>query len=257
MPKLPGLKAALNGDFRIGFHNDCFLASRTDVGTYSENATERAGQQRYAADLSALAPFGGETCNPADEADPTPRTACSSILSEGARYHLTYLNDDYYRPLFHNKWIKNGCIAEVQRSIGYRISLVGVTHPNRVVRGTPFALSVVIRNSGWARLYNLRPLEVVQRNRMTGAVRRIEVPGADPRRWLPGTSVPMLLKINLPIDLATGTYEVWLALPDGDRRLRGDSRYAIRPANRDDAAKGQKWNARLGAFATGTTTQVR
>jgi Domain of unknown function (DUF4874) len=33
------------GDTRMGFHNDCFLASDTDVGTYSGNASTRATQR--------------------------------------------------------------------------------------------------------------------------------------------------------------------------------------------------------------------
>ena len=60
---------------RIGVHNDCFLASTTDVGTYSENASTRARERDYVAAVSAVTPFGGETCNPADEPNPAPRTS--------------------------------------------------------------------------------------------------------------------------------------------------------------------------------------
>lgn len=92
-PNLPGLDSALGGGFRMGFHNDCFLASATDVGTYDEAAQQRASEQNYIAALGDLAVFGGEACNPADEAGATPRTACADILSEGAHYNLTYLNE--------------------------------------------------------------------------------------------------------------------------------------------------------------------
>lgn len=50
-----------SGQARIGLHNDCFLASATDVGTYSEDAATRALQRDYVAAVSQTAPFGGET----------------------------------------------------------------------------------------------------------------------------------------------------------------------------------------------------
>jgi hypothetical protein len=114
-----------------------------------------------------------------------------------------------------------------------------------------------MRNSGWARLYNPRSVEIVLRHPVTGAVRRIKAEGVDPRRWLLEANAAEVLTINLPTDMVAGTYEVWLALPDADSRLTGDSRYAIRLANGDDAAKGQKWDGRLGAFAIGTSVDVR
>ena len=256
-PALPGLEAALSGQYRIGFHSDCFLASKTDVGTYSEDPAKRVVEQRYAAALSALAPFGGETCNPADEADPTPRPTCRDIVAEGARYHLSYLNTAYYRRLFHENWIKDGCMADVERRMGYRFSLISLTHPANARRGTALPVTLVVRNSGWARLYNPRAIEIVLRQQGSDTVRRIKAEGADPRRWLPGTETGGSLAIALPADLATGHYDVLLALPDADHRLAGDSRYAIRPANGEDAAKRQKWDAKLGTFATGTTLEVR
>ncbi len=256
-PTLPSLEAALTGSYRIGFHNDCFMASSTDVGTYDENATVRAGQQQYTGALGDLAPFGGETCNPADEANPTPRTTCAEILSEGAHYNLTYLNDSYYRPLFHNNWISNGCMAQVQRSMGYRFGLVSLTHPASATKGGAIAVSGVVRNSGWARLYNPRPVEIVLRHSASGTVRRFEAIGVDPRRWLPGADATIAATLTVPTDLAAGVYQVWLALPDADGRLKSDVRYSIRLANADDAAKGQKWDSTLGAFATGTKVEVR
>jgi len=255
-PRLPGLDAALDGSFRIGFHNDCFLASDTDVGTYDEDADVRAGQRRYNDAQGDLAPFGGETCNPADDPDPRPRAACADILQEGARYNLTYLNDGYYRRLFHDNWRKQGCLDEVRRRMGYRLALVSVSQPVAAARGGALSLFVVVRNSGWARLYNARPVEILLRDRETGAVRRLEARGADPRRWLPGTETRETLTVTLPQNVL-GAQEVWLALPDAGPRLRHDPRFAIRPANADVPARGQGWDPMLGAFSLGAVLEVR
>lgn len=255
-PKLPGLDAALDGAFRIGFHNDCFLASDTDVGTYDEAANPRERQRQYADEQGDLAPFGGETCNPADDPNPRPRTACADILGEGERYNLTYLNDGYYRRLFHDKWRKQGCIDEVRRRMGYRFALVRVSHPAAVAPGGVLSVSIVVRNSGWARLYNPRPVEILLRDRQSGAVRRLEARGADPRRWLPGAETNQTLLVTLPNDLL-GLQEVWLALPDAGPRLKNDPRFAIRPANADNGETGQRWDESRGAFMLGTVVDVR
>lgn len=256
-PTLPSLQTALQGGYRVGVHNDCFLASTTDVGTYDENATTREAQRAYVARVGELAPFGGETCNPADEASPTPRTSCDDILSEGARYKLTYLNDDYYRDLFHAKWVQNGCMPEVQRKMGYRLQWLTASHAGAVSRGQNLSLSVTVRNTGWARVYNPRGLQVLLRHRTSGSVRRLEATGADPRAWVPGTDHALALSVQVPSDLAVGSYDLLLALPDGDSRLAADTRYAIRPANADNTALGQRWEASLGAFALGTQIEVR
>lgn len=255
-PKLPGLDAALNGAFRIGFHNDCFLASDTDVGTYDDEANPRERQRQYADEQGDLAPFGGETCNPADDPKPRPRTACADILGEGARYNLTYLNDGYYRRLFHDNWRKQGCLDAVRRRMGYRFALVRVSHPAAIERGGALSVSIVVRNAGWARLYNPRPVEILLRDQKSGAVRRLKARGADPRRWLPGAETTETLVVALPNDLL-GVQEVWLALPDASLRLKDDPRFAIRLANADHGETGQRWDESRGAFALGTVVDVR
>lgn len=256
-PNPPGVTTALKDNFRIGFHNDCFLASQTDVGTYSEDPATRAQEQQFTDALGDAGPFGGETCNPADDPGAIPRTACADILAEGARYNLTYLNDGYYRRLFHDNWTKGGCMTEVRSHMGYRLALVSVAHAKTAARGSDLLISIVIRNSGWARLYNARPVEIILRDPVSGDLRRLEANGADPRRWLPGADTTETLKISLPADLPAGTREVWLALPDADSRIQADPRFAIRLANADNAAKGQTWDADLGAFALGTTLDIR
>ncbi|MES1157111.1 MAG: DUF4832 domain-containing protein [Alphaproteobacteria bacterium] len=248
-PTLPPLQAALSGQFRIGFHNDCFLASADDVGTYRSDA-ERA----YTDALGELSPFGGETC--ASGAD-DQRTSCDAILSEGARYNLTYLNDSYYRRAFHENWIAQGCMPEVERSMGYRFAFVRADHASYAARGGVFSVSIVVRNSGWARLYNPRPVEVMFRDPVTGAARRVRATGGDPRRWLPGQKVDATLAVRIPADLRRGSQEVWLALPDMDSRISGDPRFSIRPANADDVAKAQTWDPALGAFALGARVDIR
>lgn len=250
----PQLPAAAT--FRIGFHNDCFLASQTDVGTFSEDAATRAGEQDYVDRLGDVAPFGGETCNPADDPGAAPRTGCSDILREGARYNLTYLNADYYRRMFHDAWIAGGCQDEVTAKMGYRLRLLDITHGKRAVPGDKFQLSLTIRNDGWARPTNPRGVMVLFRNRRGGAVLRLPASGTDLRQWRPGETLSVPLNLTLPRGLAPGAYDLLIAFPDASQRLGDDPRYSIRPANADDSVKTQGWDAALGAFRTGTSVQL-
>lgn len=253
----PPSPAARIGMVRTGFHNDCFLASQTDVGTYSEDAGARAQAQAHMAALTAVAPFGGETCNPADDPGAKARTDCADILREGARYHLTYLNTAYYRRLFHDRWAKQGCIDTAARSMGYRFTLTKVSMENSGRAGAPWRMTLALRNDGWARLYNPRPLEVVLLPRDGDPPIRIPVPSADPRNWLPGEPVEQSVALTLPSTLKTGHYAVALALPDGSAALRDDPRYAIRFVNADRPKGGQRWVPEFGVFQTGLSIAVR
>ncbi|TGX52549.1 DUF4832 domain-containing protein [Sphingomonas gei] len=255
-PNLPGVAASIADGFRIGFHNDCFLASQTDVGTFSEDAKVRGAEQDYLDRLGDLAPFGGETCNPADDPGAAPRTTCADILREGAAYNLTYLNADYYRKLFHDSWKAGGCSDEVAARMGYRLRLLDIAHDRQMAPGGKLRMTLKIRNDGWARPYNPRRLVILLRDRRSQAVFRLPAAGIDPRQWQPGMTLSLPLDIALPRPLKRGSYDVLVALPDLSPRLAADPRYAIRPANADDPTTGQGWDAALGAFRTGTSVRT-
>jgi hypothetical protein len=242
---------------RIGVHNDCFMASETDVGTYSEDAASRLRERDYVASLSTVAPFGGETCNPADAVNPTPRTNCDDILREGRQFGLTYLNDSYYRDLFHQRWEAQGCIAEVRRSMGYRFELMKLRHSSAVLAGQSGDLTLILRNNGWARAFNPRGVQILLKHQSTGAVVRMALASIDPRAWLPGSTSSVTASFAVPGGTPAGAYDVLLALPDGAASLERDVRYSVRPANADDASKSQGWDERLGAFRAGTTLSIR
>lgn len=242
---------------RIGVHNDCFLASNTDVGTYSEDANTRRRERDYVVALANIAPFGAETCNPADEMAPTPRADCGDILREGRQFGLTYLNDSYYRKLFHDRWQAQGCMAQVKRSMGYRFELLTLRHSAVVAAGGTGQLALTVRNRGWARAFNPRAVQLVLRERAGGAVVRIALASVDPRAWLPERTSKAEVRFEVPGGTRGGVYDVLLALPDGAASLAGDARYSVRLANADDACKAQGWDVALGAFRTGTTLRIR
>ncbi|BBE71551.1 DUF4832 domain-containing protein [Oharaeibacter diazotrophicus] len=232
---------------RIGVHNDCFLASDIDVGTYSDDPVVRARQRRFVAKQSATTIFGGETCEP--DKDATPRMTCNDILREGATFHVVTLGRDYYPP-FHDAWRAGGCFDKVERSLGYRLVLTTASAPAKLKRGAAFAVSIGLRNDGWSRVPNPRRLVVTLVHRQTGFTHTV-VDG-DAQSVLPKSPARIFNgRTKLPADAPAGAYDVVVAAPDPAVLLAGDPRYAVRFANADRPARGQRWDAVEGHFVTG------
>ncbi len=239
---------------RASAHNDCFLSSDDDVGTYSDNKTVGDQQRAYIKALTDFTPFGGETCDagPASE----QRRSCSAILAEGRDYHLTFLNVSYYQA-FHTRWKSEGCYDEVARTMGYRFQLDRVTHPLAVARGGSALVQVELRNLGWARIWSARKLTVTLRHLTTGA--ELSASAGDLRTLPPQakSSTAIQVPVAIPAGAATGEHEVLLSIPDIHATTAADIRYAVRPANEDAPAKDQAWEPGTGRFAVGTRLEVR
>lgn len=248
----PANEITTGAQARIGLHNDCFLADDTDVGTYPGGEPQRD----YIRRMSAVTPFGGETCQPPSPAQ--ARNSCADILREGAEYHLSYLGEDYYTPTFHDSWAAQGCLGTVRTRLGYRFELTRLAHTASAPPGEAIGLRLELVNRGWARLHNTRPVQLLLRHEASGQLTRIPLAGVDARQWTPGQTIQINQRVTLPAGLASGSHALLLALPDEDPRLAGDPRYAIRPANADQGAQGaQGWDARLGAFALGSRITLR
>ena len=202
---------------RLGHHNDCFLASPDDWGTYENTAVEYP----YLAAETTYLPMGGETCN----ANP-PRSQCPTAVQELGRFHWNYLNTDYLADVL-NSWTAGGCMPDVRRNLGHRFLLTQGTYPAAVPAGGSLAVALTVRNAGWAAPFNPRGLNLVLRNTATGAV-HLKPLAADPRRWAAGTSTTVNQAVSLA-GVPAGSYRLLLSLPDP--RLAARPEYALRLAN--------------------------
>ncbi len=207
---------------RVGFHNDCFLASQTDYGTYRWDRT--AEDKAYLAEDSRFVPVGGETCN----SNP-PRSSCATALKELERFHWSYLNAGYH-PGVLAAWQRGGCLEEIRKRLGYRFVLQEAEVARAASPGGAFDLTVRLTNTGWASPFNGREVRVVLRAEDGSAEHSIALPD-DPRFWRPGESITIQASIDLPSDLPEGAYHVLLHLPDPAPALAHRPQYAIRFAN--------------------------
>jgi hypothetical protein len=199
---------------RVGVHNDCFLASDTDMGTLN-SAAERA----WLAAQSQSLPVGGETCG-----SNAPRSQWETAVTELARYHWTFLNADYSRDVL-DSWGSSGRTAAA-RSLGYRLSLTSATLPGSARPGATVPFELTMTNQGYAAPLSARPVQVVFRS----GAQTVTVPvRLDVRTLTPGTS--HTVRVDVPLPTVPGTWAVSLALPDASPALAGDPAYAIRLAN--------------------------
>jgi hypothetical protein len=138
--------------------------------------------------------------------------------------------------VIHN-WEKEGCLAEIERRLGYRLVLQEATFTDRVKPGGLISLTVKLANVGFASPINPRPVYVV----LDGPERFVTpLTAVDPRRWEAGRPASFSVQLRLPARAATGVYRLALWLPDAADSLRDNPLYAVRFANLDiwDEANG-------------------
>ena len=211
---------------RIGYHNDGWLATDTDWGTW--NSERISGEKAYVRQDTLYVPQSGEPASSSDYAkgrDP---------IADIVEFHWTAINRNQWDARFlYDHWKSTGTYDSIERLLGYRFVLRKANLHSSVKQGGDLTLTLEIRNQGAARLYNPRLFEVILRHHPSGTIYRVGHDESDVRLWLPGPGETKTLTVHktLPQDLELGAYDVLLNLPDPAPNLYGDPRYSIRLAN--------------------------
>ena len=203
---------------RICGHNDCFVSSSSDVGTYSGSAT-----RDFWAEDSKYTFMGGETCEQCSQSNG------EHAINEMERFHWTYLNRDY-REEVTRMWRTDGTMDTIMRRLGYRLALDKVIITENPVPDRPFEAYCELHNSGFAAPMNARDVELVFVNANNPNEKHVFKQDVDPRFWLPGETYKFTLACTLK-DFVEGQYKVYINLPDPYPSLHNDPRYSIRLAN--------------------------
>ncbi|HXK18853.1 MAG TPA: DUF4832 domain-containing protein [Polyangiaceae bacterium] len=214
-----GVATAFDGSraARIGHHNDCFVSSDTDVGTYPADQIDF--YRDYVGADTAFVPMGGETC-----AVDAPRSECLSAIAEMTKMHFSYINREFQADVL-TSW--QPCMNEIEKRLGYRLLLKTAELPEMVKPGGSFTFTAQLENQGFAAPFNARPVYLVLRG---GNVNQHVLLGkADPRRWLTGGGIQA--RVRLPSSLPAGTYTLGLWLPDAAESLQARAEYALELAN--------------------------
>lgn len=202
---------------RISAFNDCFGADGSDMGTFS-GADSR---KMWMAD-SKYTFMGGETCAL------SKYCLCEQTLKDMEDYHWTYLNSEYNGKVL-NRWKTGGCWDEIERRLGYRLSLTDVYNDKKAVAGQDFRVVLKLKNSGFSAPINPRAVELVLVDG-NGKKTVYEQKDADPRYWFAGETVTLDRVIKIPSD-ASGECTLYLNLPDPKPTLHDNPLFSIRLAN--------------------------
>lgn len=224
---------------RIGHHNDCFVASSSDYGTYVNQEVEKPFLEQE----TRFTAMGGETCNLSP-----PYSDCDNSLSELQRFHWSYLNIDYNKTVL-NEWENQGCFDEIVLNLGYRHQLISSEYETQSKPGGVFHLTIDMINNGYANFYNPRDLQVVLRHNTTGTEYKHTVE-TNTRMWPINEAHQIVVEAGLPEGVEDGDYSVFLSLPDPYHALTSQPAYAVRLANEG------VWNAELGYNDLGYDLQV-
>lgn len=219
---------------RVAFHNDCFLASKDDYGTFSDygNKEGRAADpndllRKYFIAESKYLAVGGETCDDSF----SPQNDCAPLgyaMKEMAAMHYSFLNVSYNN-LVNNDWETQGCMAEIKRNLGYRFVLKSSSVTKRITKRQKLRLSLELQNEGYATPYNPRPVILVFREKNSKKIYR-QVLKTNIQKWYSG-NVVLNEAVSLPVDIPKGSYELLLAMPDAAASLKNRSEYSLRLAN--------------------------
>lgn len=204
---------------RIGHHNDCFLASSSDFGTYIKLEDEK----KYLEEETRFLVMGGETCNVS-----RPRSECPTALEELERFHWSYLNKGYHPDVL-SDWNRSGCYTDVEKKLGYRFRLISTTLPDKIGISDMLPIQIKLVNDGWANPYNERKIYFGLKSKTSGKETLFDLE-SDCRKWPIKDTITISKSLSLN-GLDLDEYETFLFMPDLDETLSLRPEYAIRFSN--------------------------
>lgn len=242
---------------RLGYHNDCFMASVSDLGTYVDYGNSSSPASSDGAVLNTLKDYfktdskfvvvGGETCSddysPANDCEPAGKAQ-----AEFAALHYSFINA-HYNTAVNNDWQDGGCMDNIKRNLGYRFVLQSAALPDNAVKGTVMNISLNLKNVGYASPYNKRTVKLLLRNTQNGAVTAFDL-ATDVRKWYSG-ALKVTEGIPLPDDFPAGDYEMLLQFPDAYPSLAARPEFSIRLANAN------VWEAATGYNKLNHTVKIK
>jgi len=218
---------------RLGLKNDGFLTNITDAGTFVANRyigdwTFSQAKKDYWAQRAPYVSTTGETQdNPWLEGN---RYAGSAAIAEMEWLNWDILNYDYWTSVY-DGWVSSGHYTEINNRFGYRLALLSATVPNIVPASGSMQVKFVMRNDGFGKVFNPRPIDLVFVG--SGGPFTVRLT-SDARRDLPlgGEQVTMTYNTTAPSGLQSGeSYDLHVRLPDAATAVEDDNRFAVRLAN--------------------------
>lgn len=213
---------------RMGCHNDAFLNNWGNDGTYAgwdDELSDDPKVRDYIAIETHYVPNGGETNV---ESKSLAEKIYTQATTEMSKYHWSFCGSSYAVPVT-SRWRESGLFDTLNVHMGYRYNLVDAQFTDAAAPAGKANITIRIQNTGYAPLYNERPVYIVLKNQ--DSEYKIQLT-ADPRRWTPNYAISAINEqVVVPADIPEGKYHLYLHMPDKYASIASDSRYAIRCAN--------------------------
>ena len=212
----PTIAHTSNPQARIAGHNDCFVSSANDYGTYLKDAERYFWQ----ADTKYTV-MGGEICQNCVYSDG------ERAIREMERYHFTYCDNGEWNDN-RGKWKASGHWDAICQRMGYRLVM---DKASILIDPSSHHLTVNLdlHNAGFAAPQNPRDVELILLNEDTTFT--FKQYNIDPRFWLPENGT---ISLKFGADIASvpkGEYKLYLNLPDPCETLHDNPEFSIRCAN--------------------------
>eukprot|EP00164_Ancoracysta_twista_P018099 GFYU01031151.1.p1 GENE.GFYU01031151.1~~GFYU01031151.1.p1 ORF type:complete len:560 (-),score=135.32 GFYU01031151.1:71-1699(-) len=228
---------------RVGFHNDCFLSSDSDWGTWKNKDVEYP----YVKQQSQYIPSGGEVCH----RDP-PRSQCGVAQEEMAMFHYTYLNRDYNVEVL-NDWINVGkCFDKVAARLGYYFYMTKAAVETAWKGDQTYQVGASFVNAGYsAPLAGYKLHVVFRQEQQSGGLRKAFVAdlssmdGMYSREWMPDTTVNVAATFNPNSDMTDGKYGVYVWLVDESASLKYVPQFSVE-FDTSKISSAATWDAAVG-----------
>ena len=273
-------------NLRLGLHNDC-IGAGLDIQHMFEpildcfDKDKKNPQCKKVSDETKFAPMGGERCYPAKLSDLT-LINWDIVVEEFKRNHWSYFlqlypgDKDEVDNYFISTWGVN--LTEMKKYLGYRLLLKDASFEPEIKQGSKLAVTIHIKNVGWASPFNPREARIYLRHKE--CMNKVQCPkdkelsvkvaNLEANKWLPENANDSEIKGEIEVkNLASGEYYAALELYDPyinktlieealkafpsipDNNLNNVyARYSIRMANAE--GKGFQWEEETGLNQLGT-----
>ena len=233
---------------RLGLHNDGYLASETDYGTFEID--ERDESLLYQHNLTKYTSFGGESTK-----SESKYNNFENAIEDMKYRHCSYLNKTYDREV-KEKWKKSTYYSNtdiysgqngykyIQDHLGYRFVLREVKLKQE---GDSQRISMKLENTGFGNIINPKDVEIIYKQGDTTFTSKVET---DIRKDLSKEENISNLNylINLPKGIKPGNYDVYIKISEPYESLKYNTKYNIQFANINI------WNENIGANFIGNVT---
>ena len=199
-------------------HNDCFVSSTNDVGTYHVD-----GDREFWAEDTKYTLMGGESCKECEYSNGP------NAIKEMETYHWSYMCNSYHPDIL-SSWIVSGHYEQIKRRLGYRFVLRWAYPTPEPKAGQQFDVQLAIRNKGFAAPANKRDVELVFVSVADPTKKFVYKQTEDPRFWMGGELHKCTLSCTLDGSMS-GEYKLYLNLPDSYASLHDNPLFSIRLAN--------------------------